>query len=106
MSELHDMKKVEIITGGAQLEQVKELLAKLGATGYTIIPNISGMGHHGVRTGHLMFNETTSLAMLISVVPEDLVKPIHAGLMPLFERHSGVLFVSDVLVGRPQQFAD
>ena len=105
MSELHSLKKVEIVVGGEQLEQVKELLAKLKATGYTIIPNVSGMGHHGVRTGHLMFNETTSLAMVISVVPADLIEPIHAGLMPLFERHSGVLFVSDVLVGRPVQFS-
>lgn len=104
MTELHEMKKIEIVVGGEQLELVKELLVKLKATGYTIIPNVSGMGHHGVRTGHLMFNETTSLAMVISVVPADRVDAIHAGLSPLLEQHSGVMFVSDVVVGRPQQF--
>jgi hypothetical protein len=34
----------------------------------------------------------------------DKVEPILAGLRPLFERHSGVMFVSDVAVSRQEYF--
>jgi len=38
-------------------------------------------------------------------VPEEKVEPILAGLRPLFERHSGVMFVADVAVSRQEYFA-
>ncbi|MER3423730.1 MAG: transcriptional regulator, partial [Nitrospiraceae bacterium] len=74
------------------------------ATGYTIISNISGKGHHGFHEGHLMFNDTSSLQMVLTVVPEEKVEPILAGLGPLFNRHSGAMFVSDVAVSRREHF--
>jgi len=35
---------------------------------------------------------------IMTVVPEEKVEPVLAGLRPLFERHSGVMFVTDVAV--------
>jgi hypothetical protein len=61
-------------------------------------------GHHGLREAHFMFNEQESLVMIMTVVPEDKVEPILAGLRPLFERHSGVMFVGDVSVSRRDYF--
>ena len=83
---------------------VTELLDKVEATGYTIIGNISGKGHHGVREAHFMFSEQESLVMIMTVVPEEKVEPMLAGLRPLFERYSGVMFVSDVTVSRSEYF--
>ena len=74
------------------------------ATGYTIIGNVSGKGHHGVREAHFMFSEQESLVMIMTVVPEEKVEPILAGLRPLFDRHSGVMFVTDVAVSRREYF--
>jgi hypothetical protein len=51
-----------------------------------------------------MFSEQESLEMIMTVVPEDKVEPILAGLRPLFERHSGVMFVADVAVSRQEYF--
>ena len=68
---------------------VTDLLDRVKATGYTIIGNISGKGHHGVREAHFMFSEQESLEIIMTVVPEEKVEPILAGLRPLFERHSG-----------------
>ncbi len=98
------MKKVEIIVGGDQLQTVEDLLDRVKVTGYTIIPNISGKGHHGMHAGHLMYNERHSLDMIIAVVPKELVDTILAGVAPLFEHHSGVVFVSDVQVIRRDYF--
>ena len=65
------MKKLEIIVKGNQLQAIQELRDRTEVSGYTIIPNISGKGHHGLHQGQLMFNELDTLDMVITVVPED-----------------------------------
>ena len=42
--------------------------------------------------------------MIMTVVPEEKVEPILAGFRPLFERLSGVMFVTDVTVSRQEYF--
>ena len=42
--------------------------------------------------------------MIMAVVPEEKVEPVLAGLRPLFDRYSGVMFVSDVAVSRREYF--
>ncbi len=101
---LHPMKEIRVIVGGEHRPFVTELLDRVMATGYTIIGNVSGKGHHSVREAHFMFSEQESLEMIMTVVPEEKVGPILAGLRPLFERHSGVMFVSDVAVSRQEYF--
>lgn len=50
---------------------VTELLDRIHVSGYTIIGNISGKGHHGIREAHFMFSEQESLEMILTVVPEE-----------------------------------
>ena len=101
---LFPMKEIRIVVQGEHLRFVTDLLDSVKATGYTIINNVSGKGHHGFHQGHLMFNDTSSLLMVMTVVPEEKVEPILAGLAPLFSRHSGTMFVSDVSVSRRERF--
>ena len=101
---LHPMKEIRVIVAGEHRTFVTELFDKVQATGYTIIGNVSGKGHHGVREAHFMFDEQESLVMLMTVVPEEKVEPILAGLRPLFGRHSGVMFVTNVAVSRREYF--
>ena len=105
MSELtlHPMKEIRVIVAGEHKAFVTELL-EAQASGYTVIGNVSGKGHHGVREAHFMFSEQESLVMIMTVVPEEKVEPILAGLRPLFGRHSGVMFVADVAVSRRDYF--
>ena len=42
--------------------------------------------------------------IVTAVVPEEKVEPLLAGLRPLFDRHSGVMCVSDVSVSRRERF--
>jgi hypothetical protein len=78
---------------------VTELLDKVEATGYTIIGNISGKGHHGVREAHFMFSEQESLIMIMAVVPEEKGRA-GARRTPAAVRPS---FRCDVRVGRGRQ---
>ena len=104
MLALHPMKEIRVIVAGEHRAFVTDLLDRVNATGYTIIGNVSGKGHHGVREAHFMFSEQESLEMIMTVVPEEKVEPILAGLRPLFERHSGVMFDADVTVSREEYF--
>ena len=101
---LHPMKEVRMIVPGEHRAFATEVLDKVGASGYTVIGNVSGKGHHGYHESHFMFNDQESLVMIMAVVSEEKVEPILAGLRPLFERHSGVMFVSDVTVSRRDRF--
>jgi len=101
---LHPMKEIRVIVSGEHRAFVTELLDKVQATGYTIIGNVSGKGHHGIHEAHFMFSEMETLVMIMAVVPAEKVEPILAGLRPLFDRYSGVMFVSDVAVSRREYF--
>ena len=101
---LHPMKEVKIIIEGEHLHFVTDVLDRIKASGYTIFNNLSGKGHSGFHEGHMMFNDTSSLQMVLTVVPEEKLDPILSGLKPFLERHSGSLFVIDASVLRPDHF--
>jgi len=103
---LHPMKEIRVIVAGEHRAFVTDILDKLHATGYTIIGQVSGKGHHGVREAHFMFSEQESLVIIMTVVPEEKVEPILAALRPLFSKHSGVMFVADVAVSRREYFGE
>jgi nitrogen regulatory protein PII len=101
---LYELKKVEIIVKGEHLEFVTDLLERAGVSGYTIIHNVSGKGSHGFHEGHLLFNEEDTLVMVISVMPEEKVEAVVEGITPFLNKHSGVVFVSNVRVSRLEKF--
>ncbi|MDZ3837906.1 MAG: DUF190 domain-containing protein [Rhodospirillales bacterium] len=102
--ELHPMKKIEIIVKGDQAQFVRDLMERTGITGYTMIRDVAGMGHHGFHEGKLLFNDTSSLVVYVAVAPEETIGRILKGLRPMFEKHPGVMFVSDVAVSRLEYF--
>ncbi len=101
---LYPMKKVEIVVRGEDLPFVIDLLERAQISGYTIVHNLSGKGSHGFHEGHLLFNEEDTLAMVISVMPEEKALSILEGLTPFLNKHSGVVFVSDTMVSRLEKF--
>jgi nitrogen regulatory protein PII len=98
------MTKVETVVRGADAPAVRELIAEAGARGYTALSGVSGLGHHGYHQGRLLFNDDAALTLLIAVVPDERAGALIAGLRALFEHRSGVLFVSDTYVSRPEYF--
>lgn len=101
---LHPMKEIKIIIEGEHMHFVTDVLDRIKASGYTIFNNLSGKGHSGFHEGHMMFNDTSSLIMILTIVPEEKLDPILSGLKPFLERHSGSLFVIDACVLRPDHF--
>ena len=101
---LHPMKKIEVIVAGEHEQFISAMMEEARMTGFTLIRNISGMGHHGFHEGKILFNDKASLVMFIAVAPEEVIATIALGMKTLFQNNSGVMFVSDVSVARMEYF--
>jgi len=101
---LHPVKKIEIIVPGEKERFVQEMLDDAGVSGYTIHRDVAGRGAHGFHEGRLLFNDRAGLVMFFAVSGEETIQTIVDGLTPLFEKSSGVMFVSDTQVVRLDKF--
>jgi nitrogen regulatory protein PII len=101
---LTKMTKVEVVVTGNDVPAVRELIGSIGATCYTSVSGVSGLGHHGYRQGRLLFNQQATLELIITVVPDSKVEALLAGLRPLLDASSGVMFVTETYVSRPEYF--
>ncbi|MGI9163661.1 MAG: P-II family nitrogen regulator [Mycobacterium sp.] len=101
---LTKMTKIEVVVAGAEAPAVRELIQSVGATGYTSLSGVSGLGHGGYHQGRLLFNQQATLELIITVVSEDKVEALLAGLRPLLDASSGVMFVTETYVSRPEYF--
>ena len=84
---------------------MRDLIAGVGATGFTSLSGVSGLGHHGYHQGRLLFNQQATLELIITVVPDDKVEALLAGLRRLLDSSPGVLFVTETYVSRPEYFS-
>jgi len=101
---LTQMSKIEVVVAGTHASAVRALFQTVGATGYTSLSGVSGLGHHGYHQGRLLFNDQATLELLITVVSDDKVEALLSGLRPLLSESSGVMFLSDTYVSRPEYF--
>ena len=102
---LAKMTKIEVVVSGADAPAVREMIRSVGATGFTSLSGVSGLGHGGYHQGRLLFNQQAALELLITVVPETKVEALLAGLRPLLDTSSGVMFVTETYVSRPDYFS-
>ena len=102
---LTKMTKIEVVVSGSDAPAVRELIQSVGATGFTSLSGVSGLGHNGYHPGRLLFNQQATLELLITVVPEDKAEALLAGLRPLLDASSGVMFVTETFVSRPDYFS-
>ena len=98
--DLTQMTKVEIVISGEDMPVIVELLSEVGATGFTALSNVSGLGHSGYHQGRLLFNDRNALTMLTVVLPGERATALINGIRPLLSDRSGVLFVYPV---RPKE---
>lgn len=89
------MKRLEIVLERDQLPAACGILCA-HSTGYTVIPEVSGFGHHGPRD--------RDIVLVVTIVTKDHVDPIIDQLMPLLDQRSGVMLITDVQVLRGEYF--
>ena len=89
------MKRLEIVLERDQLPAACAVLCD-HATGYTVVPDVSGFGHHGPRDGDIV--------LVVTVVTIDHVDAILDALLPMLDKRSGVVVITDVQVLRGEYF--
>lgn len=102
---LTKMTKIEVVVSGGDAPAVRDLIQSVGATGFTSLSGVSGLGHSGYHQGRLLFNQQATLELIITVVPEEKADALMAGLRPLLDASSGVMFVTETFVSRPDYFS-
>lgn len=98
------MTMIEVVVAGDDLPALREVFTAAGATGYTGIANVSGVGHHGFHQGRLAFNARDALTLVITVLSDDRADAVLVGVQALLADRPGVMFVSGTYVSRPEYF--
>ncbi|WP_428389445.1 P-II family nitrogen regulator [Mucisphaera sp.] len=85
--------RIEIVVGSTHLQQLIRKIEKAGATGWTLIHNVSGLGGRGPQAADEL-SGASSNAYLLVAVPDDLVEPITAAAQPILQEAGGLCLVS------------
>ena len=99
------MTKIEVVVAGEDVGRVRAIFERAGAIGFTTVTNVSGLGHAGYHEGRLAFNDQDALALLFTVIPDEVAATLVEALGTLFEHRPGVMFVTETRVSRPAYFA-
>ena len=96
-------KKIEIVVEAARAQRILEMLEEEGAKGYTVIPQVSGKGHRGVRNeAHV--SDVFRNVLIMVIVAEDNARKIMEKTQPLLKDYAGIVFMSDAEVVRNEHF--
>jgi nitrogen regulatory protein PII len=96
-------KKVEIVVEVARARQILQAIEEIGATGYTVIPHVSGMGHQGKRGGDDVLGVFHNVLILV-ITTEDVAMEVIERCQILLENYAGIVYLSDVEVVREAHF--
>lgn len=96
-------KKIEIVVERPLARRVLDWLSAQGVKGHSLIPNVSGSGHHGSR-GPGDVSGVFENVLIIAVAPADKAYAILEASTTQMKDTAAVVFLSDVEVARPEHF--
>lgn len=103
MRQLWPKKKVEIVVEAARARAIIEMVERAGATGYTVVPHVTGTGARGTRDdAHL--SDVFRNVLILVVTSEEIAARIVEASQPILEHYAGIVMVSDVAVVRNEHF--
>ena len=101
--QLYKKKKIEIVVEAARVQKILEMLEAEGAKGYTIIPQVSGKGHGGIRDEAHVSDVFRNVSIMV-IVAEEITRKIIEKIQPLLKDYAGIVCISDVEVVRDEHF--
>lgn len=90
------MKRLEIVIGIEQLEELMTLLGKSKVKGYTLIKNAGGYGSRGTRDPHDVIMDDENVVVILAC-KDDQAQVIVAELRPVMKKLGGMCLISDCL---------
>jgi len=104
MTDLNTKLRLELIIESPALRRAEDVLKESGATGWTVLPAMSGFGGTTRWSRGTDISESTDMVVLICIGDANVIKPALKRLHTMLDRRIGVLNVSDVRVLRPDLF--
>ena len=101
--QLYRKKRIELVVETARAKAIIEMIDAAGAKGYTVLQDVAGKGHRGIRDeAHLtgLFRNT----MIIVIASEEIARQIVERSQVLLENYAGIVTLSDVEVVRDEHF--
>ena len=102
--QLHPKKRLEIVIERPLLRRLETILKGLPATGYTVLPVLSGRGHEGAWEAAGAVGDAGQMVAAVCIVDASALDTVLAVVFPLVERQIGIVSVSDVAVVRGKHF--
>jgi nitrogen regulatory protein PII len=88
------VKKVEIVTNSLEMQQVLDILDKVGVSGYTIINDVTGKGDRGRVINDLATSALTNGYVMSICTTEQEHKLVEA-ITPILKKFGGVCIISE-----------
>lgn len=102
--ETHHKLRLEIILESLALRQAEDILARAGATGWTVLPAVSGFGGNTRWSRGTDLSGSSDMVVIVSIGDASVIDAARDRLFELVERYVGILNVSPVTVLRPGLF--
>ncbi len=89
------MKRLDLIFGERELDQMLQSLEKAQVPGYTVMKHVTGRGPERVVSEDMEFTGLGANAHVIVFCDQDVIKRIKEHTLPLLNYYGGVAFVSE-----------
>jgi len=99
----HARKRIEIVVEAVRAEQVTDLLDACGASGWTILPVVSGRGRTGMRRGGDLAGVFDNV-LVLCIASAGVAEKVLAAREDLLGARPAIVSVSDCAVLRAEHF--
>ncbi len=100
---MHPRKRIEIVVEAVRADAVTALLDQLGATGWTVLPVLSGRGRQGIRRAGDPGGVDDNV-VVICIASTDLAGRVMAAQAELLGARPAIVSITDCMVLRADHF--
>ncbi|PZW38665.1 hypothetical protein C8P66_13619 [Humitalea rosea] len=100
---IHARKRIEIVVEQLHAGTVTELLDRLGASGWTMLPVLAGRGRQGLRQGGVPGGVMDNV-MIVCIVTADTADRVIAAREELLDARPAIISLTDCAVLRAEHF--
>lgn len=100
----HAAKRVEIIIEAVMERRLTEALLAANVTGFTVLPVSGGSGRSGHWTREGQVSRASAMIAVVCLVRPERVDGLLDAVLPVLERHIGVVNITEAQVIRAERF--
>ena len=100
---IHARRRIEIVVEAVRAEEVTDLLDRLGATGWTMLPVLAGRGRQGVRRGGDLSGVLDNV-VIICICGEKVAERVMEAQEELLGARPAIVNITDCGVLRAEHF--